>query len=258
MALTIEYVRSKSASKLAGLIPVVKAAAEALIDRCFSRGIPIVITQGLRTISEQDDLYAQGRTKPGPIVTNAKGGYSNHNFGMAIDFALLMPDGKAVSWDMKRDGNCNGTADWHEVVTEAKALGFAWGGDWYSFKDYPHFEMTFGLTCAQLRAGKTPTQAQIDEAYTRIAKLKGEDCEMTAEEKAAFKTLQETVEAQAKRIATLEANAKMADIPVWAVDACVAAKRAGAVDTTAGGSYDFYRLITVMYRRGFFDVKEAM
>lgn len=255
--LTLEYVRSKSASKLAGLFPVVKAAAEALIDRCYNRGIPIVITQGLRTIAEQDELYALGRTKPGSIVTNARGGYSNHNFGMAIDFALLMPDGKAVSWDMKRDGNCNGTADWHEIVTEAKALGFAWGGDWYSFKDYPHFEMTFGLTCAQLRAGKTPTQAQIDEAHARITKLKGEDCEMTAEEKAAFKTLQETVEAQAKRIATLEAGAKMEEIPVWAVDACVAAKRAGAVDTTAGGSYDFYRLITVMYRRGFFDVKEV-
>ncbi|GIO30773.1 MULTISPECIES: hypothetical protein [Paenibacillus] len=80
---------------------------------------------------------------------------------------------------------------------------------------------------------------------------------MTMEIKAAFKALQETVEAQAKRIAILEGTAKMADIPTWAVDACVAAKRAGAVDTTAGGSYDFYRLITVMYRRGFFDTKQV-
>ncbi|MEC0370061.1 M15 family metallopeptidase [Paenibacillus chibensis] len=251
MTLTLEYVRSKSASKLTGLFPVVKAAAEALIIRCYNRGVPIVITQGLRTIAEQDALYAQGRTKPGAIVTNAKGGYSNHNFGMAIDFALLMPDGKSVSWDMKRDGNCSGTADWYEVVAEAKALGFAWGGDWYSFKDYPHFEMMFGFTCAQIRAGKRPTQAQIDAVYALFKNE--EECEMTAEEKAAFKCLQEMVEAQAKKITTLESNAKMAAIPVWAVDACDAAKRAGVIDTTAGGSYDFYRLITVLYRRGFFN-----
>jgi len=97
----------------------------------------------------------------------------------------------------------------------------------------------------------------IPAVAAEVDRLKnGGDCEMTAEEKATLRALQETVEAQAKRIATLEANAKMAEIPVWAVDACVAAKRAGAVDTTAGGSYDFYRLITVMYRRGFFDARE--
>lgn len=178
MTLTNEFVRSKSAARLNGLLPVVKAAAETLIDRCYKRGVPIVITQGLRTIAEQDALYAQGRTKPGAIVTNARGGYSFHNFGVAIDFALLMPDGKAVSWDMKRDGDKDGRADWYEVVDEAKALGFAWGGDWTSFKDYPHFEMTFGLTCAQYRAGKRPTQDQLDSAIDRIEKVKAEGNEM--------------------------------------------------------------------------------
>lgn len=172
MTLTIEYVRTKSAPKLVGLHSVVKVAAETLIDRCYNRGVPIVITQGLRTIAEQDALYAQGRTKPGAIVTNAHAGYSFHNFGVAIDFALLMPDGKAVSWDMKRDGDKDGRADWYEVVDEAKALGFAWGGDWVSFKDYPHFEMTFGLTCAQYRAGNRPTQAQLDATIDRIERLK--------------------------------------------------------------------------------------
>lgn len=172
MTLTLEYVRSKSATRLSGLHSVVKVAAETLIERCYKRGVPIVITQGLRSITEQDALYAQGRTKPGAIVTNARGGYSFHNFGVAIDFALLMPDGKAVSWDMKRDGNANGRADWYEVVDEAKALGFTWGGDWKSFVDNPHFEMTFGLTCAQYRAGKRPAQAQLDAAIDRIEKLR--------------------------------------------------------------------------------------
>jgi len=168
MTLTIEQVRAKSAAKLVRLIPCVKAAAEALIDRSFSAGIPIVITQGLRTFAEQNALYEQGRTKPGNIVTNARGGYSNHNFGVAIDFALLTNDGRAVSWDTKLDGNRNGKADWNEVVTLAKALGFTWGGDWKTFLDLPHFEMTFGLSTAQYRAGKCPTQAQTDAIMALI------------------------------------------------------------------------------------------
>lgn len=168
MALTLEYVRSKSAGKLLGLFPVVQAAAYALIDRCYKRGVNVIITQGLRTVAEQDALYAQGRTKPGLIVTNARGGYSNHNFGVAIDFALLMPDGRTVTWDTLRDGDCDSLPDWSEVVDEAKKLGFTWGGDWRSFKDLPHLEMTFGLSTADYRVGKRPSQAQINAAMTLI------------------------------------------------------------------------------------------
>lgn len=178
--LTLLQVKNKSVPKLEGLLAPVRAAAERLIERCYARDIPIVITQGLRTIAEQDKLYAQGRTTAGSIVTNARGGYSYHNFGVAIDFALLSADGKQVYWDTKRDGNANKFADWAEVVDEAKRLGFAWGGDWTSFKDYPHFEMTFGLTTAQLRAGIRPTAAQIAAAMALITKegsymIKAED-----------------------------------------------------------------------------------
>lgn len=248
MTLTIEYVRSKSASRLSGLIPVVATAAVALIDRCYARGVSVIITQGLRTFAEQNALYAQGRNgNPGRIVTNARGGYSYHNFGVAIDFALLLPDGKSVSWDMARDGDGDRNADWNEVVAVAKELGFAWGGDWTSFKDYPHFEMTFGLSTAQYRAGKRPTQAQIDAAYARIKETEGNDA-MTAEEKAKMEALE-------KRLAALENNAKMASVPAWAVVACENAKRAGVLDTTADGSFDFYRMITVLDRAGIF--KEA-
>lgn len=168
--LTLDQVRNKSSARLMGLHPVVSQAAVALIERCYNRGVPIVITQGLRTIAEQNALYAQGRTIPGVIVTNAKGGYSNHNFGMAIDFALLLPDGRSVSWDLNRDGDQDRIEDWNEVVLEAKALGFAWGGDWHSFKDFPHFEMTFGLTTAQLRAGRKPKQESMDAVLKAIQK----------------------------------------------------------------------------------------
>lgn len=125
-------------------------------------------------------MYAQGRTKPGPIVTNAKGGYSYHNFGLAIDFALLLSNGSSVSWDMNADYNSNNIKDWIEVVDEAKKLGLEWGGDWTSFKDYPHFQMLFGLSTAKLRAGEKPSAAQIAAAYTKIEKNMREEVEVKA------------------------------------------------------------------------------
>ncbi|KAI7262163.1 hypothetical protein KC345_g9518 [Hortaea werneckii] len=171
--LTLTQVKNKSVARLSGLHPAVLAAAAALIERCYACGVPILITQGLRTIAEQEVLYTQGRTKPGTIVTNARGGYSYHNYGLAVDFALLLPDGSSVSWDMKRDGDHDRTADWLEVVKQAKALGFEWGGDWTTFKDYPHFQLSFGLTLAALRAGEKPDAAAVAALYERI-KPKGE------------------------------------------------------------------------------------
>ncbi|MHA6533046.1 M15 family metallopeptidase [Paenibacillus sp. BAC0078] len=166
--LTLAQIKNKSAPRLIGLHPAVLAAAKTLIERCYSCGVPVLITQGLRTIAAQDELYAQGRTKPGAIVTNAKGGYSYHNYGLAIDFALLLPNGSNVSWDMKRDGDNDQTSDWLEVVRQAKDLGFEWGGDWSSFKDYPHFQMSFGLTLAGLRAGAKPSEAAVEAAYRLV------------------------------------------------------------------------------------------
>jgi peptidoglycan L-alanyl-D-glutamate endopeptidase CwlK len=166
--LTLDQVKSKSAGWLGHLHPALLAGATELIRRSYARGIPILITQGMRTIAEQNALYAQGRTRKGAIVTNAKGGSSYHNYGLAIDFALLLPDGKSVSWDMSRDGDNDKVADWQEVALEAKKLGFEWGGDWSSFKDYSHLQMTFGLTTSELRAGKHPSVQQVKDALSRI------------------------------------------------------------------------------------------
>lgn len=166
--LTLEQVTRKSTTRLKGLHPVLLAGAKKLIQRSYARGVPIVITQGMRTIAEQNALYAEGRTKPGAIVTYARGGTSYHNYGLAVDFALLLPDGKAVSWDMKRDGDRDSKSDWQEVVEEAKQLGFEWGGDWTSFKDYSHLQMSFGLSINQLKAGQRPSVEQVNEALKRI------------------------------------------------------------------------------------------
>lgn len=144
--------------KLDGLHPYVKAKAEQLLEKANARlkHHKMIITHGYRSKAEQDKLYAQGRTAPGPIVTNAKGFQSMHNYGLAIDFALVTPDGKQAVWNTTADFDRDGKADWMEVVEEAKKLGFEWGGDWKNFKDNPHFQMTGNLTEAEVKAGKKP------------------------------------------------------------------------------------------------------
>lgn len=108
----------------------------------------------LRTYAEQNALYAQGRTAPGPVVTQARGGRSYHNFGLAIDIVLVVDKDsngsfETASWDTKTDFDGDGKSDWQEAVNIFKQHGYTWGGDW-KFVDKPHFEKTFGLSVAEL------------------------------------------------------------------------------------------------------------
>ncbi|MGU3469881.1 M15 family metallopeptidase [Paenibacillus sp. D51F] len=212
MTLTLDNVRAKSSAKLTGLLPVVAAAASALIERCYNRGVPIVITQGLRTIAEQEALYAQGRTTPGAIVTKARGGESNHNFGVEIDFALLLPDGRTCSWDTKRDDDRDGIADWNEVVAEAKRLGFEWGGDWRTFTDLPHFEMTFGISTAAYRGGQRPTAAQIAAAQAKINEGEAEMKKADADADAIINAYLKPAYGAAKTVAERKEIGRLSDV----------------------------------------------
>lgn len=101
-------------------------------------GITLRVTHGYRTRAEQDALYAQGRTAPGKKVTNAKGGQSYHNYGLAID-VVPMKDNKP-QWDY----------DYSKLAAIAKRYNIAWGGDFKSLPDKPHFEITFGFKTSQL------------------------------------------------------------------------------------------------------------
>ncbi|MGV3612278.1 MAG: glycosyl hydrolase 108 family protein [Fluviicola sp.] len=97
-----------------------------------------------RTFEEQDELYAQGRTKPGKKVTNARAGESYHNYGLAIDVVEIKPYfGYDKGYDQKR---------WSLIGKEGKAMGFEWGGDFTTLVDKPHLQMTFGYTEGQLLA----------------------------------------------------------------------------------------------------------
>ncbi|MCL6573036.1 MAG: M15 family metallopeptidase [Bacillus sp. (in: Bacteria)] len=135
--------------------PIVQERSNQLLQQAADKGIVIVITDSFRSVEDQDRLYEKGRSAEGNIVTHAKGAESYHNFGLAIDFALKTPSGNVV-WDLNYDRNENGRDDWTEVVDMAKALGFEWGGDWDQFKDYPHLQMDFGLTIAELQQGQRP------------------------------------------------------------------------------------------------------
>ena len=148
-----------SAENLKNLHPAVQAGAKDLIrlsHSCYN--IDIRITQGYRTKKQQDALYDQGRSRAGEIVTNARGGESMHNYGLAFDF-VQMVDGD-ISYDLEYDGNNSGKSDWREVAAVGKALGFEWGGDWKRFVDYPHFEMTFGYSLDELQAGERPSRQE--------------------------------------------------------------------------------------------------
>jgi peptidoglycan L-alanyl-D-glutamate endopeptidase CwlK len=108
----------------------------------------------LRTFKEQADLFAQGRTKPGKIVTKANAGLSMHNYGLAVDIVLIVDkDGngsyESASWDTKADFDGDRKSDWMEVVDVFKQYGWTWGGDW-KFYDAPHFEKPFGYSVRQL------------------------------------------------------------------------------------------------------------
>lgn len=149
--IALDTLLKKAVDKLNGVHPVIVDKALQLVTKAHSEKIYIIITQGFRSIAEQDKLYAQGRTTSGSIVTNAKGGYSYHNYGLAFDFAVL-DNISTVNWNVDNR--------WKRVGALGKSLGLEWGGDWTSFKDYPHFQHTFGLSLAQLRKGDKPPMSE--------------------------------------------------------------------------------------------------
>jgi peptidoglycan L-alanyl-D-glutamate endopeptidase CwlK len=76
-------------------------------------------------------------------VTNAKPGFSWHNYGRAFDCAFIVPGSQAVSWK----------GPWEKVGAIGEAFGLEWGGRWLKLKDRPHFEFKGGKTLKELRAG---------------------------------------------------------------------------------------------------------
>lgn len=127
------------------LHPRLQVKVAALKAACEAQGLKIGISECLRTVAEQDALYAKGRTTSGSIVTNAKGSsYSSmHQWGVAFDF--YRNDGTGAYNDS--DGFFT------NVGRIGKSIGLEWGGDWTSIKDKPHFQLPdWGSTPSKLKA----------------------------------------------------------------------------------------------------------
>jgi peptidoglycan LD-endopeptidase CwlK len=129
-AAAIDTIDPRSEKYIATLLPEVQPIARSLVQKAALSGIKIKIISGLRSYAEQDALYAQGRTKPGAKVTNARGGYSNHNFGIAFDIGVF--EGATYLPE---------SAKYKAVGVLGMDLGLEWGGNWKTIVDQPHFQL---------------------------------------------------------------------------------------------------------------------
>lgn len=148
--------------KIAELHPLRREEVTRLLEKAecqIDSSLKLRVVQGLRSIEYQNDLFNQPWDKKdndgdGKVdeadekVTNAKGGSSMHNYGLAIDLCwLVLKDGKYV-YDQVKSWQFGPQYD--KVVKIFKDAGWTWGGDFTSIKDKPHFEKTNGLTWRQL------------------------------------------------------------------------------------------------------------
>ena len=127
--------------KKAGLDTEFRTKLGIFEKRLLESGIRVKLVSGYRSIEEQNRLYALGRTKPGRIVTKARGGHSWHNFGLAADYAFI--SGGQLTWD----------GPWKLFGRIARECGLEWGGDWRKFPDRPHVQWRRGKTLAEMRRG---------------------------------------------------------------------------------------------------------
>ncbi len=140
----------RTEKNISPLMPPAQQIARRFMKAATAFRLRVSILSGTRTYAEQDALYAIGRTaqvnrKP---VTNAKGGRSNHDFGIAWDVGLF--DGNGRYLDGKTKGDDAAYKDLAALVKE-KRTGIEWGGDWKSFIDLPHYQMATGKSADAVR-----------------------------------------------------------------------------------------------------------
>lgn len=137
--------KSRDISKLR---PDVAANCRTFLALCAAEGLPVLVTETVRDLEYQASLYAQGRTKPGSIVTNQKTpSFHWEKVGLAFDICKNV---KGHEYD--------DAAFFRRCGAIGKKMGFTWGGDWKSIVDLPHFQWDDGgkYTAAMVRKGKLP------------------------------------------------------------------------------------------------------
>lgn len=137
----------RSEKNIATLVPAAQRMARLWLksakQEAAKLGYEVYIICGTRTYAEQDGLYAQGRTKKGSKVTNARGGYSWHNFGLAFDFGLFSMDGKTYFGESE-----------HYKTLGKLAMSIpntTWGGTWKKPVDEPHIQLDMFSSVSKAR-----------------------------------------------------------------------------------------------------------
>lgn len=133
--------------KLDDLNPIVETKARAFLALCEGIGLDVLVISTYRDNESQAALYAQGRTSPGNIVTNAKPGQSYHNWRVAFDVVPLR-NGKPIWGTSGEDGEI-----WDKVGLMGESVGLEWAGRWTKFKEFPHFQFTDGNSLAFFQGG---------------------------------------------------------------------------------------------------------
>lgn len=127
------------------LNPKAQELARRFLKAIRDAGINARIISGTRTYAEQNVIFSKGRFgNPPPKVTNARGGQSNHNFGIAWDIGIFSDDGKYLGESplYKKAG---------QAALAAGITNLEWGGNWKTFVDQPHYQHTTGITITDIR-----------------------------------------------------------------------------------------------------------
>ena len=185
---SVETLVKRSMDRLGAVHSMLRVYTEELIRRAYKEGINVQISSGFRSNEDQAYIYGQGRPgyryngklygREGAIVSNARPGTSVHNYGLAIDYFLTTQDGSKSTWIVN--------AQWKRVGAIAKAMGFEWGGDWTSFKDYPHLQFTQGLSISKLRTGHRPIIPPL-QLVAGVNEIKKEEVEYMQPTNATFR-----------------------------------------------------------------------
>lgn len=162
MTVSLNELIKRSMNRIGQVYPFIRESATEIITEAYEEGIYVQFSSGYRSNVEQAYIYGKGRPtyvwnsmkcgSNGSIVSNAKPGSSVHNYGLALDYFLVSDDGNKSLWTVNEK--------WRRVAVIAKSKGFEWGGDWTSFRDYPHIQYNQGLSIAQLKTGKRPNFPQ--------------------------------------------------------------------------------------------------
>jgi len=89
---------TRSEQNIATLSLRAQRVCRIFLARVLEGGMRVRVISGTRTYKEQDELFRRGRYgNPGPRVTNARGGCSSHNFGIAWDIGIFTAEGGYVT-----------------------------------------------------------------------------------------------------------------------------------------------------------------